>query len=179
MFCKRMPDEMSILVQAKALKMDIMVVPLPSACDNDAYVSAVTAAIQQLIDAYRVNKDGTSASQCTLVFGDLHLEDIRNWREKSFGPGSSLGAQCSFPLFGVAYAELEAMLFTQGGKGYAGGVGSIVVSSVPAGGKGQGVVQVGDTFDAGLIKRLQEGGTVDAFGERGEFHTEVLFEARK
>lgn len=48
-----------------------------------------------------------------LVFGDLHLRHIRDWRESNFGPGG-LGYNCHFPLWGRPYDELLAMLAASG-----------------------------------------------------------------
>ncbi len=46
-------------------------------------------------------------AEVTFVFGDLHLADIRRWREDHLG---SLGPQCLFPVFGKSYTELAQRL---------------------------------------------------------------------
>ncbi len=102
-------------------------------------------------------------SASTLIFGDLHLEHIRQWREETFGGHPRTGdLTLHFPLWHVPYAELFDELTRSGA--------TCTISAVT---EAQPGIAVGDRFDAALMARLPEG--VDTFGECGEFHTRVRF----
>ena len=90
----------------------------------------------------------------SLVFGDLHLEDIKNWREKEL---SKLGFPLQYPLWQSPYKDLEADLDASGVR--------VVVSSSTI-----QAVQIGEIYDASLRDKLRER-KEDVFGEGGEFHT--------
>lgn len=95
-----------------------------------------------------------------LVFGDLHLEHIRSWREQAFESISErFGTPLSFPLW---QAETEELM----GHLEASGVPCEITAVTP---DALGAVREGDRFDRDLMERLPEG--VDRFGEKGEFHT--------
>ena len=85
-----------------------------------------------------------------LCFGDLHLEHIRGWREEAL---SGLGADLHFPLWHADYEELSADLQASGVPC------DVSATTVDA-------VAVGERF--GEFETPQG---LDAFGERGEFHT--------
>ena len=96
------------------------------------------------------------------VFGDLHLEHIRDWRVEAFRElAAELGASLHFPLWGAPYEELMDDLEASGAV--------CEVSAVTE--EALGVVSVGQRFDRALMAALPEG--VDRFGENGEFHTLV------
>jgi diphthamide synthase (EF-2-diphthine--ammonia ligase) len=135
--------------QARLLGLDLIAVPVPKGGAGDqgaGYLGAVQRGLQ--LAPGRVER---------LVFGDLHLTSLRDWRAQSFG---ALGYTCHFPLWRRPYSELMALLKESGAR--------VVVSAVQGPEVG---VQEGDVFDDALLRRLPEG--VDAFGERGEFHTRV------
>ena len=85
-----------------------------------------------------------------LCFGDLHLEHIRGWREEAL---SGLGADLHFPLWHADYEDLSADLRASGVPC------DVSATTVDA-------VAVGERF--GEFETPQG---LDAFGERGEFHT--------
>lgn len=96
------------------------------------------------------------------VFGDLHLEHIRDWRVEAFRElAAELGASLHFPLWGAPYEALMDDLEASGAV--------CEVSAVTE--EALGVVQVGQRFDRALMTSLPE--RVDRFGENGEFHTLV------
>ncbi|MCH9687917.1 MAG: hypothetical protein K0V04_41185 [Deltaproteobacteria bacterium] len=98
-----------------------------------------------------------------LVFGDLHLEEIRTWREGALAPvAERRGATLAFPLWHRPYAELSRELASAPVR--------CRVSAVDPGRVGDAIA-VGELYDADLVARLPPG--VDAFGENGEFHTRV------
>jgi diphthamide synthase (EF-2-diphthine--ammonia ligase) len=91
-----------------------------------------------------------------LVFGDLHLEHIKGWRDEQLGP---LGYRLLYPLFGVPFSVLELDL--ERSK-----VPCEVTSTTVD------VVRVGDMYSADFrLRLLKEAPSVDFFGENGEFHT--------
>ena len=91
-----------------------------------------------------------------LVFGDLHLEHIKNWRDEQLG---SLGYDLMYPLFNVEYSALENDL-------EASRVPCEVSSSTIDG------VAVGEIYDKVFRERIAaRSADVDLFGENGEFHT--------
>ena len=95
-----------------------------------------------------------------LVFGDLHLLHIREWRSVSFRElAAERRASLHFPLWGVPYDTLIDDLEASGI--------TCEVSAVTE--LAEGVVTVGQRFDRAMMARLP--GTIDAFGENGEFHT--------
>lgn len=51
--------------------------------------------------------DFVRRSDVTFVFGDLHLKDIKAWREEHMG---GLGVNCMFPLFQQPYSDLAEEL---------------------------------------------------------------------
>jgi diphthamide synthase (EF-2-diphthine--ammonia ligase) len=134
-----------------------MLVPLHAGGDNGSYAAAVREALAKL-------REQTRAEGLVLVFGDLHLVDIKAWRERTFSD-----YPCETPIFGVAYPELQRRLFAA--QRELGFEVNVSAASTPA-------VRVGEAFDAMLIDRLaKDHPTVDAFGECGEFHTHITFSA--
>ena len=96
------------------------------------------------------------------VFGDLHLEHIRDWRAEAFRElAESCGASLHFPLWGAPYEALMDDLEASGAV--------CEVSAVTD--EAHGVVRVGQRFDRAMMAGLPE--WVDRFGENGEFHTLV------
>ena len=97
-----------------------------------------------------------------LVFGDLHLTHIREWRGVAFREfAADRDAALHFPLWGVPYGALIADL-------EASGVACEVSAVTEA---AEGLVAVGERFDRAMMGRLPE--SIDPFGENGEFHTLV------
>ncbi len=144
-----------IIEQARALDLPLLGVPLYPQSD---YTYAVAEGLRYMASQVAV---------ASLVFGDLHLEHIRAWREDQLAPiADELGAELRFPLWQVDYAELTAELDASG-----------VEARVCASPDFSRIAPVGhgDRFDRDLMDRLPAG--VDPFGECGEFHTEVLSES--
>ena len=137
----------SIIRQADHLELPLLGIPLHSGRE---YRDAVEPAIRLVKNAAR------------LVFGDLHLRHIREWREEAFAViCGELNLDLSFPLWQADYETLMRDLEASG----------VVceVSAVTEAAEGQ--VKRGDKFDRKLYENLSE--TIDAFGENGEFHTLV------
>ena len=142
----------TIVDQARALDRPLLGVPLYPGAD---YTRAVADALRYV---------ATEAPLKHLVFGDLHLEHIRQWREAQFGPlAEALGLTLHFPLWRQDYGVLQAELERSG-----------VEARVCASPDFERIapVQRGDRFGSDLMARLPS--DVDPFGEHGEFHTEVM-----
>jgi ATP-binding cassette subfamily B (MDR/TAP) protein 1 len=141
----------SILTQARALGLPIVLVPLFTGAE---YIDRVVLGIRTLLRRRPI---------ANLVFGDLHLDQIRTWREEVIAPlAAELDIGLAFPLWKVPYDQLMEEL--------SGAPVRCRVSSVDPDQVGD-AVRIGDIYCEELVARLPDG--VDAFGENGEFHTYV------
>lgn len=134
--------------QAKCMNLPLIGVPVA----YGEYLQCVHKALNRLED------HGIEVKR--LVFGDLHLRHIRDWRDGNFG---LLAAELYYPLWKVDYESLLVEL--------ADADVVVRISAVDRDVKGMCNVQVGDVFNSDFMQRLSNG--VDAFGENGEFHTLV------
>lgn len=137
--------------QSTHLRVPLLAVPLFTGID---YIDRITASLEYLSKRYEIKR---------LVFGDLHLEHIRQWRETSFAPLlKRLGLELHFPIWHRSYEELMRELIDSGV--------SVEITAANFG-ELRTSVQVGDSFDHDFVKSLPD--EVDGFGENGEFHTYV------
>ncbi len=134
--------------QAERLGIHLHLVEIPSPCPNDVYESRMTAAVA----AARA----TGADR--MVFGDLFLEDVRDYRERNL---AGTGITPVFPLWGRPTDQLARDLI-------AAGVRAVLTCVDP---RVLPVEFVGRDFDEALLGDFPAG--VDPCGERGEFHTFV------
>jgi ATP-binding cassette subfamily B (MDR/TAP) protein 1 len=90
----------------------------------------------------------------SLVFGDLHLSHIKEWRDKIL---TELDVDLEYPLWQVPYSNL---------------LQDLEASHVPCriSGSSRKEVKVGTLFDRHLCSRVTKMG-LDGFGEAGEFHS--------
>jgi uncharacterized protein (TIGR00290 family) len=132
--------------QAEAVGLPLVEVRIPSPCPNQAYESAMAAA---MADA---RKRGVSA----VAFGDLFLEDVRRYREDHL---AGTGLSPLFPLWGRPTRELAEDMIALGQQA--------VLSCVDPRALGRGFA--GRAFDRALLRELPA--SVDPCGERGEFHS--------
>jgi len=134
--------------QAAALGLPLRMVPIPSPCSNDAYESAMGAAVARAV------ADGFTH----VAFADLFLADIRKYREERL---ANTGLTPIFPLFGddSATPSLAREMI-------AGGLRARITCVDP---KQLDRRFGGREFDAALLEDLPPG--TDPCGERGEFHT--------
>jgi len=136
-------------LQARALGLPVLKVPIPSPCPNEVYERAMATAIAEL----RRERVGR------IVFGDLFLEDVRRYREERL---AGTGIEPRFPLWGRPTPALaEEML----GAGVSARIVSLDPRRLPR-------RFAGRAFDRSLLAELP--GDVDPCGERGEFHTCVV-----
>lgn len=140
------------IVVQQATHLDISLVGVPMhRGSSEGYVERVQRGLE-------VIEKQAGCKVKALVFGDLHLEHIKSWRDDQLGP---MGYDLLYPLFNVPFAKLEEDL-------EASHVPCQVTSSTVDS------VKVGEVYDANFRRRLAEHAPgVDLFGENGEFHTEA------
>ena len=133
--------------QAEHLQITLLGIPLHRG-SGEKYVSRIRRGIDVIENAYGRPVDA-------LVFGDLHLEHIRSWREDQIG---ALGYKREYPLWQVSYEDLMKDL-------EASRVPCVVSASTVDS------VEVGTRFTRDFYSSLVSGAQIDGFGERGEFHS--------
>lgn len=132
--------------QAAAAGLPLLRVPIPAPCPNAVYEAAMARAVET-IKAW-----GATA----VAFGDLFLEDVRQYREAKL---EGTGLAPLFPLWGRDTAELA-------GEMLAGGLVATITCLDP---KQLDRRFAGRRFDRSLLGDLPDG--VDPCGEKGEFHS--------
>jgi len=134
--------------QAAAAGLPLWSVPLPWPCSNQQYESLMAQACAKAIAA---EIEG-------IAFGDLFLEDVREYREKQM---KDTGLQPIFPLWGQPTKELAREIIEGGLRAKLTCVDTQKLDASLA----------GREFDESLLAGLPEG--VDPCGEKGEFHSFV------
>lgn len=135
-----------VLKQAKHLDVSLVGVPVHRG-SSESYQTRIRNALKHI-----ENTIGQTVT--TLVFGDLHLEHIKSWRDDQLG---KLGADLEYPLWKVPYDILMNDLL-------ASGITCVVAASTTD------KVNVGTLFSPEFSNEVASQG-LDAFGENGEFHT--------
>ncbi len=135
--------------QANALDIPLCIVELPSSPSNTIYESRVATALEP----YR--KNGID----TVAYGDLFLEEIRQYREAML---AKLGMIGLYPIWGKDTRHLAHEFINLGFKARL-----VCVDSSQLDG-----AFVGRWFDENLLDELPP--DVDPCGENGEFHTFVV-----
>jgi uncharacterized protein (TIGR00290 family) len=133
-------------MQAEALGLPLIRVPIPEPCSNAQYEHAMASALDEALAA------GVTA----VAFGDLFLEDVRRYREEKLRPA---GIEPLFPLWGRETGALAHEMI-------AGGLRARLTCVDP---RHLDRSFAGRDFDADLLASLPP--TVDPCGERGEFHS--------
>jgi uncharacterized protein (TIGR00290 family) len=134
--------------QAAGTGLPLWGVPLPWPCSNEQYESVMARTCAQAA------AEGIEG----VAFGDLFLEEVREYREKQM---RNTGLEPIFPLWGLpTHALAEEMI--------AAGMGAKLTCIDTA---KLDRSFVGRDFDAALLSALP--GEVDPCGERGEFHSFV------
>lgn len=134
--------------QAESLGLPLHEIAIGANVTNDDYEAAFVRGLTELEGAY-------PDTRC-MAFGDLFLEDVRNYRE-------ALLARCGwsgrYPLWGESTAIL-ARYFVQ--RGYVATLSCVDTQQLDG-------AYAGRTYDDALLDSLPA--TVDPCGEKGEFHT--------
>lgn len=136
--------------QARNLDLEIILVPLPKDCSNDYYL--------QEIDKNLANQKDKAER---LIFGDWHLQDIRNWREDVF---RDMGYPCLFPIWNKDIHELLPVLTLKNV--------TVTISSVRE--EFKDLIRVGERYNRHFVQQLPA--SIDPMGENGEFHTKVAIQ---
>jgi uncharacterized protein (TIGR00290 family) len=121
---------------------------IPQHCPNEVYERLMGEALENL------KKSGV----LKVAFGDLFLEDIRAYRDRTL---AALGMTGLYPLWGEKTVEL-AREFIEAGFG---------ATLVCVDSQRLSVEFAGRAFDKSLLAELPPG--IDPCGENGEFHTFV------
>jgi uncharacterized protein (TIGR00290 family) len=136
--------------QAAALGLPVHEVTLRPQSSNDAYERATA-------DALAAVRERTPEVR-RLAFGDIFLEDVRQYRETLVG---GLGFGALFPLWGQPSRALADEVI---GSGFAARLVCVDTQQLPA-------AFAGRLYDAAMLADLPP--ETDPCGERGEFHTFV------
>lgn len=134
--------------QAAALQLPLTIIELPFPCSNEQYQLIMGDATQTLID---------QGVEC-LSFGDLFLEDIRQYRIDNL---KSTGIEPIFPLWLMPTDQLAKNMIE-------GGLKTVITCVDP---KQLDASFAGRLFDQSFLDDLPDG--VDPCGENGEFHSFV------
>ena len=138
-----------IYTQSVHLELPLLTIPVSYPASNREY-----------IETLRQNFASAPFQITEAVFGDLHLQDIRDWREQQF---LDMGIETHFPIWGKPPGELMDVLEQQPAE--------IRIRSVSE--EYEDVIKPNDLFDRDFVQSLPD--YIDPFGEKGEFHTEVVF----
>jgi uncharacterized protein (TIGR00290 family) len=138
------------LVEAQAQRtgLPLWEAKLPWPCSNVQYEAVMADVCRRAV--------ATGIEQ--IAFGDLFLEDIREYRERQM---QGTGLQPIFPVWDMPTAQLAADMI-------AGGVKAKLTCVDP---RKLDITYAGRDFDKALVAGLPVG--IDPCGENGEFHTFV------
>ena len=134
--------------QAAALGFPLEEIPIPQKCTNEIYEQRM----QQVLEKHR----GQGVMRA--AFGDLFLEEVRQYREERMG---RIGMKCIFPLWGINTTELAGRFVDLGFRAIIVCVDTNVLDSRFA----------GREYNHDLLRDLPAG--IDPCAENGEFHTFV------
>lgn len=135
--------------QAERLNLPVQFLSIPWPCTNADYEKVMAGFVAS------VKEQGVTH----MAFGDLFLEDIRQYREERL---KGTGIEPLFPLWDKSTDELSREMIDQGLK-------AIITCVDP---KQLDTDFAGQYYDQALLSRLPEG--VDPCGENGEFHSFVF-----
>jgi uncharacterized protein (TIGR00290 family) len=134
--------------QAAAVGIALWPIQLPWPCSNTEYEKIMAQECEKAV----------SKGIAAIAFGDLFLEDVRSYREKSL-EGS--GLQPLFPIWGSPTRALAQEMISWGMRAKLTCIDTRKLDSSFA----------GRDFDQQLLSELPEG--IDPCGENGEFHSFV------
>lgn len=138
-----------LLKQIKSISLPIHIIPLPKNISDNEYGEIMEKEMKYFKSLFNFS----------VVFGDLFLEDIRNYREKAL---SKLDIKAIFPLWGTNTKQLAKTFLNLGFKA--------IITCVDSRALDRSFV--GRLFDNEFLAALPS--NVDQCGENGEFHTFVF-----
>ena len=133
-------------LQAERVNLPLDIIDIPYPCSNSEYEARMSA----FIDQAKANK-----IECC-AFGDLYLEDVRQYRENNL---KGTGISPLFPLWGLPTEELSREMIQSGLR-------AIVTCVDP---KSMPEMFVGREFNASFLADIPK--EIDPCGENGEFHS--------
>lgn len=136
-------------LQADAIGLPLTVIEIPSPCSNEAYEEAMRRFVSQ----------AQEADIEAFAFGDLFLEDIRDYRISRL---QGTGIEPLFPIWGIPTGQLAKDVIAAGTEA--------VLTCVDP--RQLAPDFAGRRYDAALLAELPA--TVDPCGENGEFHSFVF-----
>lgn len=134
--------------QATAAGLPLTIVRIPSGSDNESYADRMRAALL----------NARSQGIRSVAFGDLFLQDVRDYREKML---AQVGMKAVFPLWGEATDALAEKFIA---SGYRAVVTCVDTLQIPGDFAGR-------EYDLEFLRDLPP--QADPCGERGEFHSFV------
>ncbi|MBD3195241.1 MAG: diphthine--ammonia ligase [Candidatus Lokiarchaeota archaeon] len=134
--------------QAKMMDINLDLILISESCTNEEYDNKM----RNKMTDYK--KNGIHS----IIFGDLYLEDIRNYREINL---EKVDMNAIFPLWGINTTKLAREFINSGFKAILTCVDSHFLDKK----------FVGRDFDEALLEELPD--NIDPCGENGEFHTFV------
>lgn len=134
--------------QVEAIALPLIEVLIPQKSSNEVYAEAMRKAML----------DAKSQGIQHIAFGDLFLEDVRDYRIENL---NKVDMQAIFPIWGRDTTELAEEFIAQGFK--------TILVSVDA--EQIDASFAGREFDGAMLNDLPE--SADPCGENGEFHTFV------
>ena len=143
--------------QAEHLGVALLAVPLPRRAAEFGAAGAYEARIEAALAVLK-QKD---VHVLRAVAGDLHLAEIRHWRENML---RALGLDLALPLWAQPGANYDALSADLAASGVPCTVCAVASPQAAT------LCVVGDNFTEDLRARMQAAG-LDGFGENGEFHT--------
>ncbi len=134
--------------QVESLGYPLEEILIPQQCTDRKYEQLMGTALQKYSNL------GISG----VVFGDLFLEDVRNYREERLG---IIGMRAIFPIWGMDTSELAQEFIDRGFRAIVVCVDTEVLDND----------YVGREYDGQFLADLPT--SIDPCGENGEFHTFV------
>jgi uncharacterized protein (TIGR00290 family) len=135
--------------QAESIGLPLEIIEIPYPCSNAEYENIMGQFVE------RAKNDNIEY----FAFGDLFLEDVRNYREEKLR-GS--GIKPIFPIWGIPTDKLSREMIN-------GGLKTVITCINP---KQISKEFVGKEFDEDFLDSLPK--TIDPCGENGEFHSFVF-----
>ena len=132
--------------QADSVGLPIRLIPIPNPCSNAEYAKIMSEFVE---------RESGNGVEC-FAFGDLFLEDIREYREKAL---SGTGIAPVFPIWGI---DTRVLATTMMGAGLRARITCVDPKQLAP-------EFCGREFDAEFLRDLPPG--VDPCGENGEFHS--------
>jgi len=135
-----------IIQQAESVGLPLHLIPIPDPCSDSEYRAIMGGFVEQ------AKAQGIAA----IAFGDLFLEEVRNYRETSL---AETGITPLFPLWGMETGELAKEMIN-------GGLRAIITCIDP---RCLSADFAGHEYDSTFLARIPDG--IDPCGEKGEFHS--------